>query len=86
MRKDTIKKCYIVRVKGNDEIILSTYESEDRARDEFIKFKQKNKKRKGVYQLIYASMQSDGELDRFNRQSLDYFCPQVEEFLRNVLE
>lgn len=56
MREDTIKKYYIIRVKGNDEIILSTYESENRARDEFIKFKQKSKKRKGVYQLICASM------------------------------
>lgn len=82
--KESEKKYYIIYIKGNSETIIGEFVKEKDAQNEFLRIKQKSRKRKGVFQLLRASILPDGKLDIFGREQMVSYCPEVEAFLRGL--
>lgn len=82
--KKSEKKYYILYIKGNRETVIGEFANETDARSEFLKIKQKSRKRTGVFQLLRAVMLSDGELSVFNRDPIEAYYPEIEAFLQGL--
>lgn len=80
------RKYCIVYIRGNNETIVGIFDNVDDARSKMQRIKQENKRRKGVYEMIRTFVLPNGKLDIFNRDSIDYYCPEAEDFLKHLLK
>ena len=84
MKRDTKRKYCIIKTKGNIETILDTFDNENNAVNELQKIRDNKRITSGVYEAASISVQSDGKLDKRDREMLDYYCPEVEIFLNSL--
>ena len=77
-------KYHVIKIKGNIETVLRTFDKIDDAKGELQKIRDDGKIKNGAYSVIFGFLLKDGSIDIFNRTVIESYCPKVEQFLKNL--
>ena len=84
MKKEKTRKYCIIKIKGDIETVLDTFDNASDAIKGLIKLRDNKRITSGAYEAASISVQSDGKLDKRDRETIEYYIPEADEFLKSI--